>query len=184
MCAKYKNYRCVTVSDVTNNSLLFDICIKYIPPDKHFIYDYGINYEQLKGDLGLLNAALETSPLSSSYCMDLIRAYTCNYVYPGCSNETGLPQGICTEECQRYVLTDVCTGEFGTLETVTTSTGKLAFRRQCDDPLFLLRDYGINTENISRSDCINITGKAKILILLLCNYVIVDNHQDLEIIPK
>ena len=93
--------------------------------------------------------------------MDLIRAYTCNYVYPGCSNETGLPLGICTEECQRYVLTSVCIEEFGTLETVTSATGKLAFRRQCDDTLLLLRGYGIDTENISHSDCINITGNKK-----------------------
>ena len=159
MCAYANYYRCMAVSEAMENSLIFDVCIDYISLNKHFIYDYGIDYEQLKGDLGLLNAALETSPLSSPFCMDLTRAYTCNYVYPGCSNETGLPQGICTEECQRYVLTDVCSGEFGTLETVTRTTGKLAFERQCEDTLLLLRSYGINTENISRSDCINITGK-------------------------
>ena len=151
------NYRCIAVSEAKENSLFFDVCNKYIPSNKHFIYDYGINYEQLKGDLGLLNAALETSPLATPYCMDLIRAYTCNYVYPGCSSETGLPQGICTEECQAYVLTDVCSGEFNTLETVTRSTGKLAFQRQCEDPLMLLREFGI-TENTANSGCINITG--------------------------
>ena len=91
--------------------------------------------------------------------MDLIRDYTCNYVYPGCSNETGLPQGICREECQRYVLTNECKGEFNTLEQVTTTIGRLTFQRQCDDTLLLLQDYGIDTENVTRSDCTNITGK-------------------------
>ena len=163
-----QNYRCIAVSEAIENSLLFDACIEYIPPNKHFIYDYGIDYQQLKGDLGLLNVILETSPLASPFCMDLTRAYTCNYVYPGCSNETGLPQGICMEECQRYVLSDVCTGEFGTLETVTRDTGKLLFRRQCNNTLLFLQDYGIDTENISHSaDCVNITGK----IIIIYDYI-------------
>ena len=153
----------MAVSEAIENSLIFDVCIDYLPPDKNFIYDYGIDFEQLKGDLGLLNAALDTSPISSPFCMDLTRAYTCNYVYPGCSNETGLPQGICTEECQRYIVSDVCGGEFGTLETVTMSTGKLSFKRQCDDTLLLLQDFGIDTENISHSDCINVMGKKVIM---------------------
>ena len=162
------------MSEANESSLIFSICIDYIPSNKHFIYDYGIDFEQLKGDLGLLNAALETSPISPPFCMDLIRAYTCNYVYPGCSNETGLPQGICTEECQRYVLTDVCSGEFGTLEVVTSSTGKLAFERRCDDPLLLLRGYGIDTENIPNSDCIHITGE---IIDLFYSYVEISNNE-------
>jgi hypothetical protein len=149
----------VAVSEAIENSLIFDVCIDYLPPDKRFIYDYGINFELLKGDLALLNAALDTSPLASPFCMNLTRAYTCNYVYPGCSNETGLPQGICTDECQTYVLSDVCKGEFNTLESVTSTVRKLTFKRQCDDTLLLLQDYGIDTENISRSDCINIMGK-------------------------
>lgn len=162
------------MSEANESSLIFSICIDYIPSNKHFIYDYGIDFEQLKGDLGLLNAALETSPISSPFCMDLIRAYTCNYVYPGCSNETGLPQGICIEECQRYVLTDVCSGEFGTLEVVTSSTGKLAFERRCDNPFLPLRGYGIDTENISNSDCIHITGE---IIDLFYSYVEISNNE-------
>ena len=162
------------MSEANESSLIFSICIDYIPSNKHFIYDYGVDFEQLKGDLGLLNAALETSPISPPFCMDLIRAYTCNYVYPGCSNETGLPQGICTEECQRYVLTDVCSGEFRTLEVVTSSTGKLAFERRCDDPLLLLRGYGIDTENIPNSDCIHITGE---IIDLFYSYVEISNNE-------
>ena len=47
------------------------------------------------------------------------------------------------------------------METVTKTTGKLAFERQCDNTLLLVKGYGINAENISHSDCINITGKKK-----------------------
>ena len=151
--------RCVGVSEAINNSLIFDVCIDYLPPDKNFIYDYGIDFKQLESDLKLLNAALGTSSIASPFCMDLTRAYTCNYVYPGCSNETGLPQGICMEECERYVVSDVCSGEFRSLETITETIGKLSFKRQCDDTLLLLQDFGINTENISHSDCIDIMGK-------------------------
>ena len=138
-------------------SLILELCIDYFPAKKLFIYDYGIDFEQLKGDLGLLNAALMTSPLSSPYCMDVVRDYTCNYVYPGCSNETGLPQGICTEECQTYVASNICGGEFNTLATVT-STGRLTFRRQCDNTLLLLEDFGVSTSEVNQCDCINITG--------------------------
>ena len=162
--SKFNNYlnfiitfRCIPLSDAVEQSLFLDLCIDYFPAERLFIYDYGIDFQQLKSDLGLLNAALETSPLSSPFCMDLIRAYTCNYVYPGCSNETGLPQGICTEECQRYVLGDVCSGEFNTLETVT-SNGILTFRRQCDNTLLLLEDFDVDTTEVNQCDCMNITG--------------------------
>lgn len=138
-------------------SLILELCIDYFPAEKLFIYDYGIDFQLLKGDLGLLNAALATSPLSSPYCMDVVRDYTCNYVYPGCNNETDLPQGICTEECQTYVASNVCSGEFNTLATVT-DTGRLTFRRQCDNTLLLLEDFDISTSEINQCDCINITG--------------------------
>ena len=147
------------LSDAMERSFIFDICIDYFPSEKLFIYDYGIDFQQLKSDLTVLNAALAGSPLASPYCMDLIRDYTCNYVYPGCSNETGLPQGICMEECQRYVLNDVCSGEFNTLATVT-SAARLTFRRQCDNTLLLLENFDINTSEVNQCDCINITGIA------------------------
>ena len=146
-----------------NRSLILELCIDYFPAEKLFIYDYGIDFQQLKGDLGLLDRALGTSPLSSPYCMDVVRDYTCNYVYPGCSNETGLPQGICTEECQTYVTSSVCSGEFNTLATVT-DTGRLTFRRQCDNTLLLLEDFDINTSEVNQCDCINITGMCLLLI--------------------
>ena len=143
-------------------SLIFDLCIDYFPAEKQFIFDYGINFQTLIRDLTLLNSALSASSLASPFCMDLTRDYTCNYVYPGCSNETGLPQGICTEECQRYVLTDVCRGEFNTLETVTITSGSVTITRQCDDTLLLLKDFGINNETVNDCDCINITGNYKL----------------------
>ena len=91
--------------------------------------------------------------------MDLARAYTCNYMYPGCNIETGLPQGICKEECKKYVLNSVCYGEFNTLEDVTRSVGRFRFTRQCENTLLLLQDTGIDTEGIDYEDCINITGE-------------------------
>ena len=138
-------------------SYIFDPCIDYFPEEKHFIYDYGVNFQTLVGDLSLLNIALTVSFSSTSYCMDVIRDYTCNYIYPGCNNETGLPQGICTEECQRYVLSDMCQGEFYTLERGINDAGRLTFTRQCNDTLLLLRDFGISSE-VDPCDCTNITG--------------------------
>lgn len=150
--------RCILVSDAIKDSLIFDVCITYIASDKWFIYDYGIDYEELKEDLELINAGSKTLSLATPYCKDLLRAYLCNYVYPGCSNVTGLPQGICKEDCRRYVLSDACIG-FSVLEQVTHSIGRLTFTRQCDNTLLLLQDYDINTGNIDHSDCFNITGK-------------------------
>ena len=140
------------------NSLIFDTCLQYIQTEKNFIYNYGINFEDLKSDLSVLDATLDLST-SSPYCMDLIRAYTCNYVYPGCNNATGLPQGICKEECERYVLADLCKDEFNSLVTTTESPGRPTFTRQCDNTLLFLQDFGINRSDFDACDCYNITGK-------------------------
>ena len=151
-------FRCIPLSDAVEQSLILDLCVDYFPAEKLFIFDYGIDFQALIGHLSILNSALKASVLSTPFCMDLARDYTCNYVYPGCSNETGLPQGICTEECQRYVLTDVCRGEFNTLVTVTEDRGP-TFTKQCNDTLFLLKNFGFNSSEFSQCDCINITGR-------------------------
>ena len=49
-------------------SLIFDTCLQYIPTEKNFIYNYGINFEDLKSDLSVLDATLDLS-VSSPYCM-------------------------------------------------------------------------------------------------------------------
>ena len=146
------------MSNATKDSIIFNICVNYISSDKLFIYDYGTDYEELKEDLQLLYDGSQSLSLANSYCMDLLRAYMCNYVYPGCSYVTGLPQGICKEECSRYVLDSGCPG-FAAVEGVSNSLQRLSFTRQCDDTLIFLRDYDINTESIGRGDCFNITGK-------------------------
>ena len=110
-------------------------------------------------DLSILNGALIASPFATPYCIDVIRAYTCNYVYPGCNNETNLPQGICREECERYVLTDICSSEFNSLVRATESTGRSIFIRQCENTLLHLQGHDINSEDFDHCDCINITGE-------------------------
>ena len=148
------------MSYAKENSFIFDTCINYIPAEKQFIYDYGLDYAELIGDLSLLDATLRTS-VSSQFCRDLLRGYTCNYVYPGCNNETGLPQGICREECERYVLSNVCKSQFDSLAKVTAVDRMLTFTRQCNNTLLLLKEFGINSENFDHCDCINITGNTR-----------------------
>ena len=155
------------MSYAKENSLIFNTCINYIPAEKQFIYDYGLDYSKLSGDLSLLDATLRTS-VASRFCRDLLRSYTCNYVYPGCNNQTGLPQGICQEECKRYVLSDVCKVPFNSLARVTAVNGMIIFTRQCNNTLLLLQEFGINRENFDHCDCINITGKTGNLFIIFC----------------
>ena len=146
------------MSEAVESNFIFDVCLSYFPPNKQFLFHYREEYQSLTRTLTQLNNALEAAARVTPFCTRLIRAYTCNYVYPGCSNETGLPQGICTEECQRYVLTNVCRQQFISLERNTQNIGS-AFTRQCDNTLFLLQEYGITTDDFDRRDCINITGE-------------------------
>ena len=144
------------------NNFIFDVCLSYFPANKLFLFDYREEYGSLVGRLTTLNNALESAAGAGPFCTKLLRAYTCNYVYPGCNNETGLPQGICTEECQRYVLTDVCRRQFNSLVQNTRNIGS-AFTRQCDNTLFLLQEYGIDADDFDHLDCINITGERVVI---------------------
>ena len=144
------------------NNFVFDVCLSYFPADKLFLYDYREEYGSLVGRLATLNNVLESGAAAAPFCTRLLRAYTCNYVYPGCNNKTGLPQGICTEECQRYILTNVCRLQFVRLEQSTQDIGS-SFTRQCDNTLFLLQEYGIGADDFDRLDCINITGERVVI---------------------
>ena len=146
------------------SNFIFSVCLSYFPDDKHFILDYREEYGSLTRTLGVLNNALVSAAGSTPFCNELLRAYTCNYVYPGCSNETGLPQGICTEECQRYVLSNVCRWQFNSLVQSTRNIGS-AFTRQCHNTLFLLQEYGIDGDDFDPFDCINITGERVVIKL-------------------
>jgi hypothetical protein len=144
-------------------NFIFDVCLTFFPANKLFLFDYREEYQSLIGNLIQLNNALEATASIAPFCTRLLRAYTCNYVYPGCNNETGLPQGICTAECQRYVLTNVCRQQFIRLERNTQNTGT-TFTRQCQNTLFLLQEYGIGANDFDRSDCTNITGERAMII--------------------
>ena len=144
-------HSCISQSEATDQSLIFSICLDYIPA---VIFKYGTStdYEKLKNDLFLLNQALAASA-ASPFCRDLVRSYTCNYVYPGCNEDTGMPRGICRGECERYVLTDVCRSEFETLVRATSQEGTFTFTRQCNNTLMLVQELTFDP-----NDCINITG--------------------------
>ena len=144
------------------SNFIFDICLNSFPPNKLFLFDYREEYGSLIGNLTVLNNALDSAPNVTPFCAKLLRAYTCNYVYPGCNNETGLPQGICRRECQRYVLTDVCRRQFNTLVRNTQNIGS-TFTRQCDNTLFLLQEYGIGADDFDPLDCTNITGERVVI---------------------
>ena len=134
-------------------NIIPDVCIKFFPEDKCFIYNYTMEFVTLKQSLDLLNNALSTAQ-GSLYCMDVLRAYVCNYVYPGCNSFNGLPQGICTPECERYVHNE-CARDFNTLFQVIQVTDQtlITINDECDNTVEFT-----GVMNQDPSDCFNITG--------------------------
>lgn len=145
------SYRCIPINTAREKGYILDICNQYFPQDKCFIFNFTTQFVSLRSSLDLLNNALSTAP-ATDFCKESVRAYVCNYVYPGCNPFTGLPQGTCIPECQFYL--KECRREFNTLIHVieTSEQFSIAFDQECINTVAFT---GVNNDP---SDCFNITG--------------------------
>ena len=107
--------------------------------------------------LTILDSSVESSTTTPA-CLEVVRAYTCNYIYPKCDPATGNYQGVCTDDCIKYVLSDNCRAIFDTLAAIAETSGEITFTRQCNNTLINLERYmpgfAYNPE-----DCFNISGE-------------------------
>lgn len=130
------------------------------------------SYSCLNDIVSTLDLALSSTKVSD-YCNQVLRAYFCNYAYPGCDPSNKRPIGICHKSCMKYLLGDKCENEITTLVNLALSFDDIHFVRQCNNTLMFLNDSGFVTDENSASDvnitlnrdvCNNISG-----ILLKCH---------------
>ena len=161
-------------------SLVHDGCFDRWPEDKCYIYDYNIDFEQTATMFQILDNIARNRDYDTT-CIQEVRTFLCNYVYPKCDPVTGNYQGICTQDCIDIVLNETCNREFGDLEFFASTTDVLTFSRQCNNTLIFLEqfmpDFVYNPD-----DCFNISGKpwyfasicepTLLLLALLTTYII------------
>ena len=153
----FNNYfRCIPLRG-SNLTLIHHRCLDYLPNDKCYIYDYGLDFDRTNFLLTLLDTSVESSTTSPA-CLEVVRAYTCNYIYPRCDPTTGSYQGICTGDCIRYVLSNNCRAIFDTLEIFAGNSGEITFTRQCNNTLINLEQY-MPGFVYDPEDCFNISGE-------------------------
>ena len=140
------------------DGIIYDECIKFIPEGKCDFFDYGGEYEDIAEKLELLSAVLSTSKTETDYCKEVLRSYVCNYVYPGYNTVRDTPQGVCTQECEAFVLEGTCKRGFKNFEVFVQTDDRFNFSLQCDNTLAFVDTYGFNFTD-DPSDCYNISGK-------------------------
>ena len=150
------NFRCIPLRG-GNLALLHHRCLDYLPNEKCYIYDYGLNFDRTITLLTILDSSVESSTTTPA-CLEVVRAYTCNYIYPKCDPATGNYQGVCTDDCIKYVLSDNCRAIFDTLAAISETSGAITFTRQCDNTLINLEQY-IPGFPYNPEDCFNISGE-------------------------
>jgi len=150
------NFRCIPLRG-GNLTLLHHRCLDYLPNDKCYIYDYGLDFDRTITLLTILDSSVESSTITPA-CLEVVRAYTCNYIYPKCDPATGNYQGVCTDDCIKYVLSDNCRYFFNTLATIAETSGEITFTRQCDNTLINLERY-MPGFTYNPEDCFNISGE-------------------------
>ena len=138
------------------------MCLDYLPANKCSIYRYTDDaaFVEIAEGLALLDATgLETD--ASEFCVDTVRAYVCNYVYPGCNSMTGQPQGICQDECIRFAGPGSLCREFvDLLISLAASTRIFTFEVMCNFTLRFLEVEGFREEFVYNPlDCWNISSK-------------------------
>lgn len=123
-------------------------------------YTDDAEYIEIVEGLTLLDAAgMQTD--ASAYCIDTIRAYVCNYVYPGCNSVTEQPQGICQDECNHFAgPNSFCRRFLDQLVSLSANTGIFTFEITCNFTLRFLEIEGFREEFVyTPSDCWNISSK-------------------------
>ena len=128
-------------------------CLPFLP-NSH-IYDYGENFEFLKIQLNVLDAAQQSSN-TPEYCQGVLRAYVCNYAYPGCNTMNGEPRGICEEDCIT-VSTGECKTFFNNIPVIAGSAG-FVFDPRCDNTLINLQTVYNQNFTYNSQDCTSVQG--------------------------
>lgn len=142
---------------------MFDVCEPFLT-ETCYLYDYGIDFEEIQLTLTLLDGALRTTfdahiPV---VCRDVLRAFVCNYIYISCNPSNNLPQGICKQDCIDYTIEGDCKGAFQELVSTSKLYGDgFAFIHNCDDPLWNIRIQNPELVNITMDpdSCISLSGK-------------------------
>jgi len=155
------NFRCIPLRG-GNLALLHERCLDYLPDGKCYIYDYGIDFAQTDRVLSILDRSAQNSDYIPA-CIEFVRAYICNYIYPKCNPATGNYEGVCRGDCITYVLNDACSEPFNALATVAqTVPDGIPFSHQCNNTLNYL-DQFISDFVYNPDECFNISGEVNML---------------------
>ena len=138
-------------------NLLYSTCANLLPRNKCYIYDYGVDFEELSEDLAFLDITLEKSDVPQ-YCRPAVRAYTCNSVYPGCNPLNQQPQGICEKDCVSITKGEECKKYFRDYAMIA-KIGGFPFELQCNFTLKFLETSFHQEFEYNRTDCWRISGK-------------------------
>ena len=144
---------------------------KYVYPGCHsfmtrqcYLLNYKLDHAEENTTLNGLDKILTVTSedVVSEECKDVIRSLTCAAVYPGCNPNTGLPQGLCEEECVEYI-TGECAQPIMTSIQLAAASGNevpLSFL-QCGTPLGYVEEHDASFINSSLDieNCINISCK-------------------------
>ena len=142
---------------LTNNSFVNDDCRPFLHPQKNYLYNYSIDYSNLDINLRALNSFLLSSGLTT-FCVQVLQIYGCNYAYPGCDLVTGQPRGPCQQDCVTYTQKGECSDVVVELTRLTDGT-LLQFEANCSYTLqFLERDFNENFM-YNDSNCVSIEGR-------------------------
>lgn len=145
------------IEEAINDSIVHEACIDSIQHTQ--LYLYFSDYACLNDLIDMLDVAVISTKISE-FCEQVLRAYVCNYVYPGCtmSERNDRPQGICHEDCNRYLLGESCQTEFLFLENLAENSGEFGFQRQCNNTLMFVSEAGLNVSTSEGQNCTQISG--------------------------
>ena len=141
---------------------VYDVCEPFLV-EACYLYDYGIDFQEVQLTLSLLDAVLKSS--SKEYvvaCQEVMRAFVCNYVYVGCNPSTSLPQGVCKQDCINYAIEGDCKNAFQRIILLAENFGEgFTFILDCEDPLWNVKIMNPELVNITMdpNSCISLSGK-------------------------
>lgn len=130
-----------------------------------YLLNYELDYEEENITLNSLDHILTitSEDVVPEECKDVIRSLTCAAVYPGCNPDTGLPQGLCKEECVEYIITGECAQPIMMSAQLAAASGNevpVSFL-ECDTPLGFVEEHDASFINSSLDieNCISISCK-------------------------
>ena len=144
-----------------------------------FLLNYTLDYQHQDENLEQLNTLLEVTDESviSEECKDVIRTFTCAYVYPGCNPVNGLPEGLCEDQCIDYIFNGGCSESFIYVVTLALEADNeqvFPIRTfECDNPLqfVLTRDSSFINSSHDIDNCIKLSGKLFTLLFGIHIYI-------------